>query len=41
MGMVFADELHTNKPNAKIVIVDNREAPGGHWNSVYDFVGLH
>ena len=41
VGMAFTDELMTQKPNSKVVLVDNRPAPGGHWNSAYDFVGLH
>jgi hypothetical protein len=41
MGLAFADELLANKPSAKIVMVDNRSRCGGHWNSAYDFVGLH
>jgi len=24
-----------------VVLVDNRPKVGGHWNSAYDFVGLH
>jgi cation diffusion facilitator CzcD-associated flavoprotein CzcO len=41
MGLAFTDELTANQPNAKVVLVDNRSRVGGHWNSAYDFVGLH
>jgi cation diffusion facilitator CzcD-associated flavoprotein CzcO len=41
VGMAFTDELMTQRPDAKVVLVDNRPAVGGHWNSAYDFVGLH
>ena len=41
MGMAFADEiLHTSK-TARVVVVDRRAKPGGHWNSAYRFVTLH
>ena len=46
MGMAFADEIinmsgGTGNDNTKIVIVDKRAKPGGHWNDAYDFVRLH
>ena len=41
MGLAFTDELIANQPNARVVLVDNRSRVGGHWNSAYDFVGLH
>ena len=39
-GMIFADEMLTHS-DAKIVIVDRRFRPGGHWNEAYPFVRLH
>jgi hypothetical protein len=39
-AMAFADELLTNS-NARILIVDRRDKPGGHWNDAYPFVRLH
>ncbi len=39
-GLAFADTL-ANESDAEIVIVDRRDAPGGHWNDAYDFVALH
>lgn len=41
MGMAFADEVHTAKPDARITLVDRRARPGGHWNDAYPFVALH
>lgn len=41
MGMAFADEMHTAKPDARITLVDKRARPGGHWNDAYPFVALH
>ena len=41
MGLAFADELLTNNPNLRIIIVDKASKPGGHWNMAYDFVKLH
>ncbi len=41
MGFAFADEiLHTSK-TARVVVVERRAKPGGHWNSAYRFVTLH
>ncbi len=40
MGMAFADTLLT-ETSARIVIVDRRYQPGGHWNDAYSFVRLH
>ena len=41
MGFAFADEiLHTSK-DARVVVVDRRAKPGGHWNDAYRFVTLH
>lgn len=39
-GLIFADEMLTHS-NAKMVIVDRRFRPGGHWNDAYPFVKLH
>jgi hypothetical protein len=39
-AMAFADELLTNS-DARILIVDRRDRPGGHWNDAYPFVRLH
>lgn len=39
-GMAFADELLTNS-DARIIMVDRRDKPGGHWNDAYPFVRLH
>lgn len=41
MGIAFADELFTLRPNLKIIIIDRRSKPGGHWNNAYPFVTLH
>ena len=41
MGMAFADVIVDEDPAARIVIVDKRANPGGHWNDVYPFVRLH
>jgi hypothetical protein len=39
-GMAFADSL-ISESDARIVMVDRRSAPGGHWNDAYPFVRLH
>jgi hypothetical protein len=39
-GMAFTDSLIT-ETDAKVVMVDRRVAPGGHWNDAYPFVRLH
>jgi hypothetical protein len=39
-AMAFADELLANS-NARILMVDRRDKPGGHWNDAYPFVRLH
>ncbi len=41
MGVAFADELHTQKPNSHITIVDRRDKIGGHWVDAYPYVRLH
>jgi NAD(P)-binding Rossmann-like domain len=40
VGMAFADTLVT-ETSARVVIVDRRPRPGGHWNDAYPFVRLH
>jgi hypothetical protein len=39
-AMAFADELLTNS-DSRILMVDRRDKPGGHWNDAYPFVRLH
>jgi NAD(P)-binding Rossmann-like domain len=39
-GMGFADVL-VKETNARIVMVDRHQSPGGHWNDAYPFVRLH
>ncbi len=39
-GMAFTDALITDC-DAKVIMVDRRHAPGGHWNDAYPFVRLH
>lgn len=41
MGMAFADEIIHGSKTARVVMVDRRAKPGGHWNSAYRFVTLH
>lgn len=41
MGMAFADVILAEDSTARIVFVDRRSAPGGHWNDTYPFVRLH
>lgn len=40
VGMIFADQLLT-ETGARIMLVDRRAMPGGHWNDAYPFVRLH
>lgn len=40
MGMAFTDVL-LSESDAKIVMVDRLDKPGGHWNHAYPFVRLH
>lgn len=40
-GMAFTDALVGNDPTAQVVVVDRRDAPGGHWRDSYPFVRLH
>lgn len=41
MGMGFVDALVEHDPEARVVLVDRREGPGGHWRAAYPFVRLH
>ncbi len=41
MGMAFADVIVAEDPSARLVMVDRRPNPGGHWNDAYPFVRLH
>ena len=40
-GMAFADELVSTSDTVRIIMVDRRATPGGHWNDAYRFVTLH
>ena len=40
-GMAFTDALLAADTSARVVLVDRRHAPGGHWNDAYPFVRLH
>src|SRR5664280_1240661 len=39
-AMAFLDTL-LSETDARILLVDRRHKPGGHWNNAYPFVGLH
>lgn len=41
MGFAFADEILHQSKTARVVVVDRRAKPGGHWNDAYRFVTLH
>ena len=41
MGMAFSDEILARNPTDRVVLVDKRARPGGHWNDAYPFVSLH
>lgn len=41
MSMAFADVIFSEQPQAKMVIVDRRHKPGGHWTDAYPYVALH
>ncbi len=41
MGLAFADVVLSEHPTARLVVVDRRDSPGGHWNDAYPFVRLH
>ena len=40
-SLAFIDTLLIELPEAKVILVDKHEAPGGHWIDAYDFVRLH
>jgi hypothetical protein len=40
-GLAFADTLLSESPAATMIIVDDRDRPGGHWVDAYDFVRTH
>jgi hypothetical protein len=40
-GMSFVDALIDADHDCDVVMVDRRDAPGGHWNDAYPFVQLH
>src|SRR5688572_4374050 len=39
--MAFCDALLDNNDKVRVVLVDRRSAPGGHWVDAYPFVRLH
>jgi len=39
--LAFVDTLVTELPDAKIVMIDKKAAPGGHWVDAYGYVKLH
>jgi hypothetical protein len=39
-GLAFTDAL-IDESDARVVVVEHRHAPGGHWNDAYPFVRLH
>ena len=41
MGMAFADEIIRRSRGLRIILVERRAKPGGHWNDDYRFVRLH
>ncbi|OBA61743.1 hypothetical protein A5647_11020 [Mycobacterium sp. 1100029.7] len=40
MGMAFLDTL-VSETEARVVVVDRNDVPGGHWTAAYPFVRLH
>jgi hypothetical protein len=40
-GMSFTDALIDADHDSRVVMVERRHAPGGHWNDAYPFVRLH
>ena len=40
-SLAFIDSLLTEQPQVRIVLVDEHDAPGGHWNNAYGYVHLH
>jgi hypothetical protein len=41
MSLAFVDVILAEDPTARLVVVDRRDSPGGHWNDAYAFVKLH
>jgi len=39
--LAFIDTLLTELPESKIILIDKKEIPGGHWVDAYGFVHLH
>lgn len=39
--LAFIDTLLTELPELKIILIDKKEIPGGHWVDAYGFVHLH
>lgn len=39
--LAFIDTLLTELPDAKVILIDKKVAPGGHWVDAYGFVRLH
>jgi len=39
--LAFLDTLLTELPGKKVILVDKKVRPGGHWVDAYDFVHLH
>ena len=40
-GLAFVDSLVDHAHDARVVVVDRRPGPGGHWLDAYPFVRLH
>src|ERR1700754_3511848 len=40
MGLAFTDTL-VSESDARVVVVDRNDQPGGHWTTAYPFVRLH
>ena len=41
VAMAFVDEIISSSKTARIIMLDRRATPGGHWNNAYRFVTLH
>lgn len=39
-SLAFVDEIITSTKNIKIIVVERRGKPGGHWNDAYPFATL-
>jgi len=39
--LAFVDTLLTELPDAKVIMIDKKGAPGGHWVDAYGYVRLH